>query len=333
MKLKTFSFSGTTFFMGDSNAEPLKHCITKAKELEHSFIVAADYNTKHKVTKIFGSYRDARDFWKCTKKQEQKAFYVVVPENQPCCLYADIEWSLDWKGEAEVKNKFEKIISKVLEQVEYKFDGDFYFSTASEEETNKGSLHAHIPSVVFKNVKEQQIFFNKVYEELTEDNEWTFVDETEKSYILKTMIDFGVYNKNRQMRLPYSYKIKNQKYIRPFIPYDEVDFDIENFSIVDLRDFEEGHFVNVSSLPVEIKCNKSNWYNKELLQKICDDQKLEVTIETLKGSLITLKNKLTRKCPIGGEENKGDNAYLTIKGDTVFYQCHDLGCSKKKIKI
>ena len=77
-------------------------------------------------------------------------------------------------------------------------DKEFLFANACESLQNNGSLHVHVPSLHFNTIAEQQRFFNAVKLVLdTEVNDWFFIDETKKSYIMKTFIDFGVYNKNR----------------------------------------------------------------------------------------------------------------------------------------
>ena len=74
-----------------------------------------------------------------------------------------------------------------------------------------------------------------------------------------------------------------------------------------------------------------NLWNKDLVQKILNDLNLDVSVSTFKGNnLISLKNKHNiRVCPIGGEENKNDNAFLIIKDNKLHYHCHDEGCKGK----
>lgn len=323
---------GSTFYSG--KYQPLKQCMDVATKKNHELIIACDYPLGDKSTKIFGSYKNAKTFWKKTKNETDKAFYVIIPDNTPCTLYADLEWGLNWKTEAQIKEKFLEIVQETLALAGYHSDEeDFLFASASQAETNKGSMHVHAPTIVFDNVQEQQKFFNSVRFALVKQSEWYFVDETDKNYIIKTFIDFGVYNKNRQMRLPYSGKLKNGKIVRPLIPEDEEDFDMSEWVITDVSQFE-GNVVDVKKLQgTEFKPKREQW-NKELLQGLCDAKQLEVSIDSLRGSLIILKNKgAIRKCPIGGEENESDNAFLTIKGNKIFFHCHNEECKGKHAKI
>lgn len=330
----TFTDFGTTWYLGKSETEPLTTCLLNAKSLKHKFIVAYDWfnDQTGTTTKIFGSYKNPKTFFKATKKidPEERCFYVVVPEKVNCCLYADLEWSLDWKSPEEIKSKFIQVVSDTSEIAGFQLDEeDFVFSNACETATNKGSLHAHVPSIFFNNTEEQQRFFNAVKLQLDETQDWTFIDETDKNYILKTFIDFGVYNKNRQMRLPYSSKRKKNCEFgqRPLIPENEDDFDITEWAIVDTSLCDEEP-VNVCKFPSEITCTKRTQFSKALVQGILDSQHLDVTVDTFKGSnLISLKNKTAmRTCPINGEENKTDNAYIVIRDNKLHYHCHDEGC-------
>ena len=120
--------------------------------------------------------------------------------------------------------------------------------------------------------------------------------------------------------------------VRPLIPEDEDNFDFRQWTIVDLTECDDDP-VDVSSYPKEIECNKRNVWSKELVQGIVDELGLEVSVDTFKGNnLISLRNKKSiRTCPINGEENKSDNAYLVIRDNKLHYYCHNeecKGCSK-----
>ena len=328
----------STWYLGKTENEPLSTCINEAKALKHNFICAFDYfeSCMTRPTKIFGSYKNSRQFFKATKNtpSEERCFYVIIPEDKPCCLFGDLEWDLSWKTEQDIKLKFIDLVQEKLSSISISVNKqDFLFASASQISTNKGSLHVHLPTICFNSINDQLRFFNSVSNLMSDD--WFFIDETDKSYILKTFIDFGVYNKNRQIRLPYSSK-KNKLGIgvRPLIPdkLSEIDFDFNQWTIVNIEYCSET--IDVSSFPIDIKCSKRKIWNKDLIQHILDKQQLNVSVETFKGNnLIPLKNKQkARICPINGESNKGDNSFLVIKNNKLHYHCHDEGC-KGKSKI
>lgn len=334
---------GATWYLGNSETQPLLTCLDKAKTLRHKFICAYDYyeDGMKRPTKVYGSYKNSTKFYNRTKNVESdmRCFYVIIPENTGCCLFADLEWDLDWKTPDQIKDKFCDVVTKTLNMAGVELTRDEYlFANACEEKTKKGSLHAHVPGVYFKNIQEQQRFFNAVNAQLSnESNEWFFMDETEKSFIQKTFIDFGVYNKNRQIRLPYSSKKKSHGVgVRPLLPECSIDeFDIQQWSIVDLEECDVDTPVDVTVYPEEITCNKRHTWSKALVQGILDSSGLDVTVDTFKGSnLITLKNKTSvRKCRINGEDNKSDHAYLVIEDNKLHYRCHDEGCKGQSVII
>ena len=319
------------WFLGKGS---LEECLVNAEKLKHKFIVAKDYQDKvgDKVSKIYGSYKNSREFVKCTKNVEQneKTFYVIVPDKVKCCLFGDLEWNLQWNTEDHIKSKFVQSVITTAKNINVEMkETDFLFLSASDTSKNKGSLHVHNPYVCFNNIEEQRVFFNSVEKCLTDDD--YFIDETEKSYIQKTFIDFGVYNKNRQIRLPFSGKRKQDGIsYRPLMPADAENFDFPQYTIVDVNDAED-NIVNVATLPKDITITKKQAWNKQLIQSILDSQNLGVSVETFKGNnLIQLKNKLgSRKCPISNMTHENNNAYLVIKDNKLNYCCHSEHCKGK----
>jgi hypothetical protein len=333
-KIQTFSDIGTNWYYGSD--EPLKHAIEHAEEVKHKVVVAldrliTDKNGEKNTTKYYGTYKNATKFWNLAKQVDEKnrCFYTIVQEDTECCLYADLEWGLDWKNEDEVLSKFYEVVIDVLQQAGVEVcDEDFLVASASDIATNKGSLHVHCPCVYFKDVLDQQRFFNAVNNVLHVNDDWQFLDTTDKSYIVKTFIDFGVYNKNRQMRLPYCTKMKPKLGygVRSLKPRDEDNFDISEWMITDISGCD-GDAVDVSVYPADITCQKRAVWSKDLIQGILDAGDMKVSISELKGNLITLKNKQkNRVCPINGEDNYGDNAYAVVRGSQLYYRCHDEGC-------
>lgn len=336
---------GSTWFLGNSESQPLATCLKNAEDLKHKFIAAFDYHEDgmKRATKVYGSYKNSKLFYKNTKNcdSEERCFYVVIPEKSPCCMFADLEWSLDWKTPEQIKEKFIQVAGDTISECGIHLNKeDYLFSNACEQKTNKGSLHVHVPNVCFKNIEDQQKFFNGMYIRLEkQSDDWFFIDSTDKNYVLKTFVDFGVYNKNRQIRLPYSSKKKKVGNdfvgLRPLIPEDEDNFDFQDWTITDMDSCDVDDPVDVSKFPDELKCSKRNMWSKALVQCVLDDNGLEVSVDTFKGkNLISLKNKTgSRVCPIGGETNKSDNAYCVIKDNKLHYHCHDEGCKGKSVIV
>jgi P4 family phage/plasmid primase-like protien len=322
---------GTDWYIGGH--EPLHTMIADAKEKNYTCLVARDYFFKNSQTKtkVFGAYKNTKHFSQNYFKiaPENKCFYTIVPANTECCLFADIEWSLKYASIENIKERFIVVVTKILSTLSILVEPEeFLFVSASRIETDKGSLHLHIPTIKFNNIVEQKRMFNAVYLELEKDETNWFITETAKNYSVNTFIDFVVYNNNREIRIPYSGKMNEDGIcVRPLMPDNEENFDLSQWMITN-TDECLSNCVDVSKFPSEFSCTKKQMWNKTLIQEICDEQDLDVTVETLKGkNLILLKNKRGgRTCPINGEKNTGDNAYLTISGNKITYYCHDEGC-------
>lgn len=298
----------------------------------HKFLVAHDEEKYCEdgstPTKKFGSYKTANEFWRRTKKIDpsNKAFYVIVPEGVACSLYADIEWDTTWKSKAEVLELIFGLLTTHNPKVP---QDDYIVLDASRLDQSKGSLHLHHADTIFRDVNDQRKFWNQIYIDMEQDEgKYGFVDVTKKSFIPKYPIDFSVYNKNRQMRLPFSSKIngKTMKLERPLIPDNQDDFDMIDCTITGSAEDAEDYF-DVSDFSEEIVCTRKKVYNKKVVETVLSENGLDPTsINTWTGNFVNLKNKRNSKCPISGEVHKGDPQYLILKRDCVEFQCRSDRC-------
>ncbi len=335
--IKTKIFN-TTFFEKSNGSKPMMDACENAETLDHKFIVASDIDFEGGVqSKAYGSFENAKSYEEQTTKEfaygnSNRMLYEIVPPDSPCKLYADLEWNLNWKTPEQIKEHFYSVIKSTLLEAQYEKEeinpGDIIYTNACDETKSKGSLHAHMPAFWFNNIKDQKKFFDAVKIKITDD--WYFVDETEKSYILKTYIDFIVYDGYRQMRLPYSYKMKKGISVRPFIPENETDFDIIKYSITDLSLYTREHPINVSKFDNGC-CRKIQLWDKNMIQNILDTQNLDCTVDVLKSNhLLGLKNKRgPRKCVLADKIHESHKAYLVVKGNDLIFKCHSKGCNGK----
>jgi Tfp pilus assembly protein PilZ len=305
----------------------LENCLKFASEKKDEFIFASDtWNERTNVpSKMFSSTVSYTHFWDATKdvKPEEKAYYEIVKGDMPHRLFADVEWpDISWKSVEEVKEWFFKLMeSKGLKHK------NFYVLNASEGK--KGSLHIY-GDYIFKNIDCQKAFWGAIRKELLEDEkaleDWFFIEATDTNLISKSPLDFGVYNKNRQFRLPFSSKMsKHGELKRPLKPTSSKstfsDYIIsrvdEDFKTIEVK-VEEG--VNTA---------KKVMVSKELLTELF--KKYKCNYVGTKGNIILLKNmEKNRKCLIGGEDNYSDNAFGLIRKEGVYYCCHDENCKGKK---
>ena len=335
---------GAKWYVGANSLEP---CLENAEKSKHKFICAKDYlyitkdadgnETYSKPVKIYASYKTSKDFVRLTKRasDDDKNFYVIVPEKTKCCLFNDIEWSLEWKTEEYIKNRYISLMTNFMDKHNILTNkDDFYFLSASEIKTNKGSLHCHNPKVCFNNIKEQEIFMNEFNKELTEDD--YYIQEKAKSInFQQCFIDMGIYNKNRCVRLPFSGKKKqDNKTYRHFQPLNNDDYDFSYYTITDTQEADD-NIINVSKFDKDVKANKRpHSKNFSQIQELLDNNKTDTIIGSVKGSIIQLKNKNeSRLCPLSNTTHNNNNAYLVYKKDGLHFCCHSDKCKDKSLLL
>jgi len=341
---------GTTFFGGKG---ALDECIKIGERKQHCFYVAVDHNYDNlgNQTKLYASYLNQKSFWELThhhrhKPNESSPFYEIIRENVCCKMYADLEWKLDWKSVDDIKEMTTKLVTDQLTIMNQPaaFVGqngkmfldelDLIFLDASLLATNKGSLHLICNDIYFNNVDEQKRFWNEIYGTLKKDGSLWFLDDTGTSYVLKTFIDFGVYNKNRQMRMIFSPKMKKGVCERPLLPavIPKKISDCNKY-IISCDNSTTDNKIDVSSLTSVITCCKKDVWNKHVIQHYLDMHELQVSVNILRGNLITLKNKTaTRVCDLCNVTHESNNAYAVVRGNELFYHCHSEN-SKGKSKL
>lgn len=307
----------TKLFTGKNSMEKM---FTYANENRHNFYVAFDHQFGDTMSKGYCSFKTSKRWFERMNKLDDvdKNFYVIVKEDMKCCLFADLEWDLSWKSEIEIIDHINELLSEFVDV------GKNKFLSSSSKISNKGSMHLHNNSIHFNNIDDQKRFWNDIHGKISDD--WFFIDETEKSYIMKTYIDFGVYNKNRQIRLVYNTKKGKNRPLKPI----DCDFgNLVDWTITDIPKLSK--LKEVDNFSDDITCTKRRIWSKALVQTILDDNGLDVSVKNFNTNLITLTNKTKRReCPINGEKNLTDNAYATIRNNQLIYKCFDEHCKGKE---
>lgn len=311
----------------------LNQCIEDGKKEGKNFFVAVDQsyqkNNEIKTTKKYIGFNDAADYWKKTSnhkyvdKNLSIPYYEIIPDGSTCNLIADLEWSLDWKSVSEIEDKITSLVKEHPLIVEIK-PFKLHFLNASRESANKGSLHMHSNNVYFADIVEQRKFWNEIYIRLENQPEWHFIDDTGKSYVKKSFIDFGIYNKNRMIRLIFSTKMGSDgKNIRPLLPPTDVTKIVHfNKYLITSPPIITAKLLDCSVLTSEIKCSHRNSWSKSVIQHMLDKHGITGTLDNLEGSLVKLKNKTAiRECVICHVQHT-DNGFVTINGNELTYHCH-----------
>ena len=332
----------TRWFSGAEH--PLDSCLSAADENGLKFIIARDYKTENmcKPSKMYKAYRNYKSYLDIIIKGDLgEPDYEIVRGGVPCRLFADVEWPLSFKSKEEVRNKIHEVVDSVLEElkVETRWDDGMRELDASRQEIDKGSLHFVHPGLVFESVEEQLKFWNRVYakfesEKVDGKSKWEYLDETKKNYVIKLPIDFTVYNKNRNFRMIGCYKMdKDGGLQRQLLPPVDVEIKVtvefcSNYCITVLSGEEEQ--VDTSVLDSEIVCTQKEMWSIDLLKGLIDKHALHVTINSLQGNLVILRNKRgARVCPISGNTHESNSPYLVIKGRKLYYGCHGAECKGK----
>lgn len=322
----------------------LDDCLKSAQETGDEFIFAFDiyYPEKKKVSKKYSHSKDARTFFNDTStiNPTDKCFYEIIKGDKPHKLFADLEWPLNWKSYNEVKEHFCEMLNDD-EFAGYDFNTErFVFLNASNIVKNKGSMHV-IADYYFENIQQQNLFWSNIKTRFFQKfPEWCYTDITNSNIILKSYIDFCVYNKNRQFRLPENSKMNSKGQLeRPLMcGFSLTDETFQKYYIstvskkcdiikVDINPIDELNFRKAGKRETQYNITKLNEYLKKYDVEI-------PSADNIKNNMIILKNsKSVRKCPINGEDNLTDNAYLLIRNDGVHYCCHDEGCKGKDILI
>lgn len=322
----------------------LDECLKSAEKEGDDFIFAMDvyYPEKKKVSKKYSHCKDAKTFFYDTStiNPTDKCFYEIIKGDKPHKLFADLEWPLSWKTVEEVKNHFCDMLNDD-EFSGYDFDTErFVFLNASNVSKNKGSLHV-IGDYYFENIGQQNMFWSNIKTLLFQKfPEWCYTDITNSNIILKSYIDFCVYNKNRQFRLPENSKMNSKgKLERPLMcsfPLTEDTFQKYYISAVSKKPEMVKVDINpIDELDFRRAGKRETQYNIAKLNEFLKKYNVEIPSENnIKNNMIILKNSSSiRKCPINGEDNISDNAYLVIRKDGVHYCCHDEGCKNDSILI
>lgn len=320
----------------------LDECLKDADKNGDDFIFAFDvyYPDKERSSKKYGHSKNAHTFFEDTISinPTDKCYYEIIKGDKPHKFFADLEWSLSWKSYDEVKEHFCDMMND--DQFSgYDFNTErFNFLNASNVKKNKGSMHV-IGDYYFENIHKQNLFWSNIKTKFFQTHtDWLYTDITGSNIILKSYIDFCVYNKNRQFRLPENSKMNNKGQLeRPLMCNHPLSIDT----------FSKYYISTVGNKPEMIKVEinpideldfrkagkKETQYNIGKLNDFLKKYDVEVSGE-VKNNMIILKNtKSTRKCPINGEDNLSDNAYLVVRKDGVHYHCHDENCKGKSILI
>ena len=174
-------------------------------------------------------------------------------------------------------------------------------------------------------------FFKLVNSDCINTSGFHFLEQDADQVRLNSIVDLSVYSANRCIR---STNCMKPDYNVRFAP---VDGQISHSSIVQhMLTVTPTEKQNLTPFALKSKCQlpKCNIaVHSGVFAGLA--QKYGAEYVTTQGSLIVLRNKGPRLCPIGGEINHEDNAFFVLqdRGQTVHFGCHNVNCQGKLLQV
>lgn len=337
-KRKTIPHFGSWF----SGIGAKDNAIDKGEKKSHELFLACDVYLQDykKTTKVYRSFKNATMFLKKANKHPLTlngcGIYEVIRKGKECRLYADLEWPLtDQMTVSFVQETIIDLIAEVLGKERSEIQKVSKFTNACEG--TKGSLHLVIPTIKFKDTASQQLFWNEICEKMhlsRYKNLW-FLDQTEKSYIRKTFVDFSVYNADRQIRMLNAGKmrISDGKCVRPLLACDSEGIVMSSkdslsllikeklkYFITYLNGREE--LIDTNTFGVkEVILTKREIWNKTLVEVVVRERLPGVEVRSVDGRKVLLNTIKQNWCPLCGDCTGQHNAWLQLKGRKMLLRC------------
>lgn len=286
----------------------------------------------------FGFVNDIQEFIEILLEFDgKKHFYEVLQPKQPVALWCDIDalWSdLTQETPEEVYMLFQNLMKDVFLEcgLNYNPRSEYILLARTKEDGKKLSIHWSYDDVIFPCNTEQLKFWKYVELKIKSTAKYiplTFTTNRNNKPRITTIIDTGVYTKNRAVRTIYSTKEGQDRTLLPVRLHNDGKFKIisqppsiekylitrtktENFTKINIQQGDESQ--------------SSDEYKESSIEKIILDNIPNVSLVEIKGGMVKLKNKGNRTCVIGGEVNKSDNCYCIIFPDRIDFYCHDEEC-------
>lgn len=346
-KIWTEQKFGTTWYVGNGSQEKM---IKNATSDGLPFYMVLDETYTDKTTnqlkhgKKYGAYESIDKFLEIYTPIKQKLSMYELFGSKAVSLFADMEWLLNQWSEDTIKLKYTNVINVVLSKLglEPINDTDIIYLTASQKETNKGSIHAVCHKYHFDNNEVQERFYDMVLEHLeTLPMEQSFYMGKNKAgqWIRKCFIDKSVYKLVQNLRIVKSHKICDDdtcEFVRPFVCVKPDQNWKETFV-----SYIHPHSINISSYVPEVQ--KLKIFDTTIpandLQKLIDDYGLtdedvkQVVFSNEYGDVVRLAHSGgVRTCPLSNNDTHND-AYLWVSNKKISYKCHEDCCKDKEIVL
>lgn len=297
----------------------------------------------HKVLIKWGdkrwtSFEDHEDFYIYLEKQPRREFFEILVEGQPQRMFADLDCEGISITREEMYTRWNELMRTVFELRDMEEYDEGQVRLLNSEGKKISGHWAYLGNgTVFQNSDEQKKFWEYV-EVVMHDRfpELCFAkQQTDGSTLATSVLDIGVYTKNKAMRTIYSYKTGQPE--RALVPI-EAEMPITKLAERDIDPLEyfihapdASDFYVIAPAPYE-KMKRAKLSEFEIAAIIAEKVP-NTRISEIKGGMIKLANVGTRVCIIGGEENKGDTSYVKFTKKGLSFHCHDADCEGKSVII
>jgi hypothetical protein len=331
----------STYFKTDKDQPkgPQARCHEWGDKNSHKFFVAIDAGPLHYE---YSCYKDPSVFLETYVgvPEAERCFFEQIREDQACCEYYDIDWTLDQVSDENMIATMEQQVFAAFLNARNQYAPEYALSTQhcrvlSASNSNKVSLHIIIPTYVFENNNRHMKAFMLAFQ-----GTWL----TSLDSALLEHIDMGVYSKNRLMRILGSHKLKDPcrplkraEWHEPSIKAEDKEFLISYIGPDYIKvpcSWQDAAVVRAPSATRTRTRDPNKVIQSNMPKYIVDAVRakfmqtphatqFEMQCKQDRAMIFKLQRKCQGQCVICEREHSRDNAYLKLAiSGAIFLHCH-----------
>lgn len=281
---------------------------------------------------LFASITDQESFMDFILEtpKENRCFFELLLEGKPQRMFCDIDGENLTITREQLYEQWTNLMKEVFEEIHVPFKSRNVKLLDASKGSKLSGHWSYVGGLVFKDCDQQKEFWNYV-ESIIEVKypDLCYVKERkDKKLELKTVLDLGVYSRNRAMRTIYSHKEGSDRVLKPCKMSHGKLKNLEHINPLDYLIYvppEPSDQFYQFAVP-EHKKVRRRFFTKEQIEALILEHVAHVEVVELSGRMFKLKTSETRNCLINGEENESDNCYVVWRRDGLYFGCHDVGC-------
>ena len=293
----------------------------------------------------FGAYGDSDDFVDALMNTEPKDrhFYELLKAGLPQRMFCELDGKLPYGeqrlDEIGVIQRLVNLVNGVAGTLGFPLDWGRVRWTSSSTRS-KLSLHVVFTQHTFENCERQKAFWDYVNyvgasecPELGRIDKVNYGDRDGEYFRPESVIDMGVYSKNRAMRTIWSTKAGSERVLKPFLWTGDRMRWLPSVNVAEYLIYapDEEKFCE-PKIPNFSRVVRRQMSRQEVEELIIARVK-NTRIVDFSPPLIKLANVGQRVCIIGGEPNDSDNSFVLWRQTGLYFGCHDAGCEGKLVQL